>query len=75
MPRPISQNQTRLTAARANHGFFGETSHAANASRGSSPAATRAVVPSGSVIVRGVAPPVLSASKYTISSFHSPVGL
>ncbi len=71
MPRPRSQNQTRLTAARANQGFFGDTSHDANASRGSSVAVRRTAVPSGST--DPFVP--LSGSKKTISSFHSAVAL
>src|SRR4051794_9293760 len=47
MPRPISQNQARLTMARVNHGFLGVISQAAKTSRGSRSDGNLAFLPLG----------------------------
>ncbi len=79
IPRPKSQNQTRLAALRANQGFLGANSQLAKASRGSWPGDNSAGVPSGNAAVPSVlaaaSVAACSRSNRTISSFHSPVGL
>ena len=78
MPRPSSQDQTRLTMLRANQGFFGADQPIGEDLPRILVRGSWAGVPSGKTAASartGSAGVALPGSKKTISSFHSAVDL